>query len=138
VDVAELCIALESEAAALAWYLDLQTGDLLLLGPEYEPAEHRGVTAAEVEGDPARFSRVPPGTRLEVMGDMQAFSVHLTDLVLRESLQLALHGLRPERRFRSALSWLPDTLREWRRYRRERMEARALAWLGSLGYAPRS
>jgi hypothetical protein len=136
VDLAELCIALKTEAAVLPWYLDLRTGEVLLLTPEYEPAEHGGLTAAQVAADPVRFRRVPGASALDAMADMQAFSLHLTDLVLKESLELALVALRPERRFRSALSWLPDTLTAWQRFRQERAEARARRWLGTLGVAP--
>lgn len=135
-DLAELCLALKAEAGELAWYLDLDSGQVLLLTGEFDPAEHQGLTAAQVQADGRRFRRVPTATQLDALADMQAFSLHLGDLVLRESLQLALGGLKPERRFRSALSWLPDTLQAWHAFRQQRAEARALAWLRSLGVVP--
>ncbi len=135
-DLPELCLALKAEAGELRWYLDLTSGEVLLLTPDFDPADHRGLTAGQVEADPERFRRVPARSQLDALADMQAFSLHLGDLVLRESLQLALEGPKPQRRFRSALSWLPDTLQEWHAFRQQRAEARALAWLRSLGVAP--
>jgi hypothetical protein len=59
IDLEELTIAFEAEAADLQWYLDTQTGGVILLTREYEPAEHGGLTATEIETDPVRFLLVP-------------------------------------------------------------------------------
>ena len=133
--MAELCLALEAEAD-LSWYLDLTTGDVILLTPEYEAAEYGGIDAVELQTNEARFRRVPTPDPKAAMADMQAFVGGLSDSQLRESLELALSAPRPERRFRAALGWIPDQLQKWHAFRQSRAEARALAWLESLRVNP--
>lgn len=136
VDLAELCIALEAKASEFRWFLDVETGLVLLVTDEFDPGEHDGLTAHEIESNPARFRRVPAGSRHEELGDMQAFASQHPDLKLKESLELALEATRPDRRFRAVLDWVPAEREAWRTYRRARAEHRARTWLESLGYTP--
>jgi hypothetical protein len=136
VDLDELCIALEAEASDLRWFLDLRSGEVLLVSREYEPAEHEGLTVDDIEGAPERFRRVPPGKPEDAVDDMKAFAGQLADAQLRESLQLALSAPRPERRFRAVLGWLPEQQQRWHDFRQARCTRRALAWLASQGLAP--
>lgn len=137
VDLTELCIALEAETSDFRWFLDVSTGDVLLVTNEFDPAEHQGVTVTEIETDPVRFRRVPAGSVDDALGDMKAFVASLTDVMLRESLTLALEAPRPERRFRSVLGWVPGLQEQWHGFRQRRSEARATAWLESLGFTVR-
>ncbi len=136
VDLPELCLALSAEADDLRWYLDLSTGDVLLLNREWDSAEHGGLSADEVESDASRFRLVPaPEPRLSVE-DMTAYAHQVPDPVLKESLEMALSAAKPERRFRAVLGWLPEEQERWHRFRLGRCEARAHSWLRSLGLAP--
>ena len=136
VDLEELSIALEAETADLRWYFDQRTGDVLLVTPEFEPAEHDGLTVTEIENEPARFVRIPPGHPQRVIDDMRAFVSSLGDTTLQESLELALSASRPERRFKTALSWLPERQQQWHAWHREHCRQRALAWLARQGIVP--
>lgn len=136
VDLEELSIALEAEAADLRWYFDQDTGDVLLVTPEFEPAEHGGLTVTEIESEPTRFVRIPPGHPQRVIDDMRAFVTSLGDSTLQESLELALSASRPERRFKTALSWLPERQQQWHAWHREQCQQRALAWLARQGIVP--
>jgi hypothetical protein len=136
VDLEELSIALEAETADLRWYLDLVSGDVVLVTPEYDPAENDGLTVAEIEGSPARFVRVPPSDPSRVVDDMRAFVASLGDPTLQESLALALSASRPEKRFKAALSWLPERQHQWHGWYRARCQRRALDWLARLGIEP--
>ena len=134
VDVSELCVALEADAGDARWYFDCETGDVILLNSEYEPAENRGLTPVEIESNPIRFKRVPGGSH-EALDDMNAFVNQVNDATLRDSLSLALSAPKPDRRFRAVLGWLPDELEHWRTFRHQQMEKRAHEWLQSLGIA---
>lgn len=136
VDLTELCIALKTEASELRWYLDVTTGELLLVTHEYEPDDHGGLTVAEIKSTPSRFVEVPAAAEDESLGDMRAFVAEVLDPRLQESLELALTGVRPERRFKATLNWIPGLVDHWHTFSQGRMEARALAWLHSLGYKP--
>lgn len=133
VDVEELCIALASEGSDLRWFLDTQTGDVVLVSHEYDPADNAGLTAEEIEGDALRFVPVPVGDPGQVVEDMAAFTGQLGDGQLKESLELALSAPRPEKRFKTTLSWLPETQQRWRSFRLGRCRDRAVAWLADLG-----
>ncbi len=135
VDLAELCLALEAEAGDWRWYLDTQSGDVILVTHEYEPSDYGGVTAEEIESTPSRFRRVPVGDPQAGVDDMLAFAGQLGDDRLRESLQLALSAPRPDRRFRAVLGWLPSEQDRWHAFRQSRCEERAHEWLRSQGIA---
>lgn len=136
VDLEELCIALEAEAGDLRWYLDVASGDVILVTREYEPAEHGGLTVVEIESDPTRFRRIPGGNPQDAIDDMKAFAGQLKDAQLKESLDLALSAPRPDRRFRAVLGWLPEQQQLWHDFRQARCVRRALGWLASQGIAP--
>ncbi len=136
VDLEELSIALEAETADLRWYFDSDTGDVLLVTREFEPAEHGGLTVTEIENEPSRFVRVPPGNPQRVIDDMRAFVTSLGDAKLQESLELALSASRPERRFKTALSWLPERQQQWHAWHREHCQRRAIGWLSDQGIVP--
>lgn len=136
VDLEELCIALEAEAADLRWYLDAQTGDVILVTREYEAAEHDGLTVTEIETNPLRFLPVPAGEPQHALDDMTTFATQLGDGQLKESLELALSAPRPEKRFKTALSWLPEQQERWHTFRLQRCRQRAQAWLARNGIVP--
>src|SRR3954463_5662426 len=92
VDLTELCIALENEARGFDWYLDVETGDTVLVNAEYEPYEYGGLKVEEIEGNPQRFRRVPSTDERVAFSDMEAFALQLNDVRLKESLLLALEA----------------------------------------------
>ncbi len=136
VDLADVCIALSGEGGELEWFLDLKTGETLLVNGEYSPEEHGGLTAKQIHSETLRFKRIPTPHAGEVLRDMEAFAAGATDERLRQSLELALSAPHPERRFRAVLGWLPDEQQRWRSFRQEQLEQRAKSWLSTLGLAP--
>lgn len=133
IDLADVCIALSGEGGPLRWYLDTQTGSTLLLNAEYDPQQNNGVTVGQIESDGERFKPIPNGDPGLTRTDMVSFAAQMTDLTLKESLELALAAPHPERRFRAVLGWLPEELARWHSYRQGQLELRARAWLKKLG-----
>lgn len=136
VDLEELCIAREAETGELRWYLDLHSGDVILVNGEYDPSEYGGLTPEAIESQPDRYRRVAPQDPTDTVGDMRAFAGQLEDSRLKESLELALTAPRPDRRFRAVLGWLPAELERWHTFRNLRCSTRARDWLQSLGVEP--
>ena len=60
----------------------------------------------------------------------------LGDATLQESLALALSASRPEKRFKTALSWLPERQQQWHAWYRQHCQRRALSWLADQGIVP--
>jgi hypothetical protein len=135
VDMADICIALDSAAGDLQWYLDVETGDTLLVNNEYDPVEE-GVTLEEIEARPERYLAVPHSDRGQFMRDMKDFTVACEDAVLKESLEIALVGQAPARRFKAVLSHLPEQRNKWFEFRRARLLNRAVRWLDQNGIEP--
>ena len=133
VDIADVCIALSGEGGELEWYLDLHTGETLLVNAEYSPEEHGGLTERQIQTDSLRFKRIPTPEEGELVKDMEAYAGGTKDERLRQSLELALSAPHPERRFRAVLGWIPDEQQHWRSFRQERLEQRAKSWLSTLG-----
>jgi hypothetical protein len=129
VDLDELVIAFEAEGGELRWYLDSSTGRVILVSKEYEPAEQNGLTAAQIEADSERFVRVPAADVQHLIQDMTAFAHEVSDLKLRESLEIALSAVRPDRRFKATLTWLPEEQARWHAFRQQRCLRRVKAWL---------
>jgi hypothetical protein len=139
VDLEELSIAFEAEGTDLQWYVDTDSGAVILINREYDPAEHNGLTATEIETDPNRFLRVPEVDPQHAVDDMRSFADSVTDETLKESLELALSAAgRPEKRFKTALSWLPEQNARWHAWRMERCRQRVTDWLASRGFVPGS
>ena len=138
VDLDDLVVAFEAEGELLQWYLDVQTGAVILVWREYEPADHDGLTATEIETDPLRFVKVPPADPQHLVGDMEAFADAIDDQQLKESLQIALAAPRPEKRFKAALSWLPEQLARWHAWRLQKCHERVKSWLARLGLTAES
>lgn len=140
IDFAELCIALtaEAEASELKWFLDLESGKVILVSREYDAAEWGGLKPEDIENNPRRFKPVPAADPQHQVADMKAFVQALSDVRLKESLELALTAPRPERRFRAVLGWLPAELEKWHSFRQLKNEERARSWLSSLGVAASS
>jgi hypothetical protein len=136
VDLAELSIALEAEASDLTWFLDLDTGDVILVTREYDASDYGGLTVDDIEGTPQRFLKVPAGDPLSTVNDMHSFAAQVADQQLKESLELALSAPRPDRRFRAVLGWLPSEQEHWHEFRAARCEERARGWLTTLGIQP--
>lgn len=140
IDFAELCIALtaEAEASELKWFLDLESGKVILVSREYDAAEWGGLKPEDIENNPKRFKPVPAADPEHQVADMRAFVGELNDARLKESLELALTAPRPERRFRAVLGWLPAELEKWHSFRQQRNEERARVWLSSVGVSATS
>ncbi len=138
VDLSELRLAFEAETQDLPWYLDTDTGAVLLATPEYDPAQHGGLTLATIEADTQRFLRVPPSNPDQLIADMREFADESGDAQLKESLELALSAPRPDKRFKTVLSWLPEQQAQWSAWRQRRTLERVTVWLSSNGLVARA
>lgn len=137
IDLEDLCIAMDSSPGEdMRWFLDAETGDTILVTREYDPAEADGPSIDEIEASPRRYLPVPEAEEAAAFAAMQAFIGTLADERLRESLELALAGPRPMRRFKSVLEHLPEQRQRWFEFKRGQLLARAREWLASQGIEP--
>lgn len=136
IDLGEVCVGLETTDVTHRWYLDAETGEAILVNAAYEPADYAGRTAQEIETRADRYRRFPKSDEGALLDDMIAFMQATSERQLRESLEIALAGQRPERRFKAVLGWLPEENDRWKAFRQERLESRARAFLKAMGFSP--
>lgn len=132
IDIEELCAAMEDGSHEHEYYLDLDSGEVLLLS-EYVGDEETGELKEQIEENSDRYERIPRAEPHEGYRDMVDFIVTLENEHLAELLGVAIDGKGAFRRFKDVLLDHPEEEERWFRFKDERMEARALEWLGDIG-----
>jgi hypothetical protein len=132
IDIEELCAAMEDGSYEHEYYLDLDSGEVLLLS-EYVGDEETGELEEQIEENSDRYERIPRAESHEGYRDMVDFIVTLENEHLAELLGVAIDGKGAFRRFKDVLLDHPEEEERWFRFKDERMEARALEWLGDIG-----
>lgn len=132
----------------LRYFLDRQTGSVLVVTTETLEAVEDGDDPATIEGESAdeladalRVANDTEGRYVEVEGegsrepfnDMQDFTETVADPQLRYHLDAALHGSRPFRRFKDALAWDKAELDRWYAFSEARQYERIRQWLRDEG-----
>lgn len=112
-----------------AWYLDLQTGDILLDSEETcdEPLDLT---------DNARYREIEPATSHEAFQIMQAFIAILDNPRMAAHLTEALAARKPFRRFKDALLDAPSLRESWFAFERAALRKLAGQWCENLGIDP--
>jgi hypothetical protein len=160
IDLNDLETAFESSDAELNYYLDLESGELLMvtdeISSEYErlreSAEESGLDFAQVLAQSKlpdwmkeavlEADRVESGFGVTIIGvesddssdafrDMEEFAESVGNPRLRQQLFRALDGPRPFRRFKDVISAYPSEEERWFAYRDAGLRRRMLAWLAS-------
>lgn len=156
VDLEELIEAMDQiERDINEWYLDTQTGEVLLVGsealremdcdeellegetegehrvPDWQQAE-RELAARIAQDEVDRYRRIPGNASSEGYRLMERFAARVRDPALQEKLEIALDGKGAFRRFKNVLYDYPDERRRWFDYERECKLEWARKWLESL------
>jgi len=150
VDMVELEAAFEDASWQMSCYLDLETGEVVMLTDEMryyweEPPdrplkewEQEWVELAErvEDGYGSRYVSVPRGDSHEGYRDMQRFISTVQDDRLREQLWRAIEGRGAFRYFKDVLADHPQERERWFDFKNERVRWRVLGWLESIGVEP--
>ena len=130
IDFEELEIAMTLEGGETTAYLDVQTGEVLMIFDDFEESEEM---EARVDADPKRYRVIDPFDTRDDYRTMESFAATCED-ELRDALDDALSGRRGVfSRFRAVLELHPQHLERWYTHRTEHRAARARAWLESEG-----
>ena len=131
VDMASLVFAMDDHEPGHAWYLDLESGELVPdlgdLGDD-DPEFPR-----EYLEDESRFLRVEPRSSREAWGDMAEFVETVGDRALRQRLADAIEGEGAFGRFKRVLESAPAERERWFEWEAERLREEALVWLSGQG-----
>ncbi len=147
VEVAEIAEAMEIERIVNEFYLDCDTGEVVIVPEEIHydilsdtvdpdamsdwERELLPVVRA-VEGDSDRYAWIPTIEAREMYELMQRFTSEREDEELQRLLAVALDGKGAFGRFRRVLAEYPEEREEWFRKKDEVLEEMARQWLSSL------
>lgn len=126
VDLGELSAALEDHSAEHSWWIDAETGEIVLWS-DY----------TEEQGEPDPESRglhpIEPIPSQEAYAEMEDFIRRVDDRQAQAVLERAISGRGAFRRFKDALLDAPDLRTAWFRFHDARLQRSAIGWLSAEG-----
>jgi Uncharacterised protein family (UPF0158) len=149
IDRGDLLLAMESHDSS--WYLDRQTGDVILrsddfddeldlgdeLDDDVEPDEYADPGVAEalaaISAGSPRYVAIDPVPSHRGFRIMEDFVATLPDGAVHRELSHALDRRRPFRSFKDALYGFPEVREAWYRSHERRMLEEARGWLEAEG-----
>jgi hypothetical protein len=135
IDLDGLCSAMEDSSPEHNYYLDLNTGEILLVSDYMDDEENRSLRR-RIEEDPEHYERIQRVESYEGYQDMENFISTLEDEYLTELLERAINGKGAFRRFKDVLLRYPEERERWSRFKGEAMRQRAIEWLNDLDTSP--
>lgn len=119
--------ALESQLDTIKHYYDRATGEVVMISEEFG----EGPEDLEQQGD--RFALIPPLSNNDRFQIMEDFVDSLVDEKLQEELNMALIEKGAFLRFEEVLQKYPKRFEQWRRFRVDKIKARAEEWFQENG-----
>jgi hypothetical protein len=133
VDLLELRFALDDASLEHQYFLDTETGEVILVSEMFDDEEAQRQLAEVDEAEPGRYLRVPRADSREGYDDMRDFIDTLGDEHLQELLDVAIQGRGAFRRFKDVLARHPTVQERWFDFQAARLDARAREWLAEQG-----
>ena len=128
VNIDELVEAMEDASDTLNYFVDRETGEVLLVTDTLGFIE-AGYQRIEMAKSRGRYEPIPITSASDFDSDLEAFIDSLTDRALAESLEETFDAFDPRRRVESILGDHPAVASEWSTIRSARAKTRAVAWL---------
>ena len=135
VDFEELRFAMEDATDEHSYFLDTESGELILVSELFEEEERERQLATIDAAEPGRFLTVPRADSREGYADMRDFIDTVGDAHVRELLDVAIQGRGAFRRFKDVLARHPDEQKRWFAFQAARQDARTREWLADEGFS---
>lgn len=126
VNLGDLSEALEDHSYESSWWLDPDTGEVILWNDSFEEQ-------GEPEPEQRGLRPIEPTPSGEGYGDMVDFIALVRDSRARDLLERAIEGRGAFRRFKDTLFEFPELRQAWFRFHDVRLERRAIEWLVDEG-----
>ena len=136
VDLQELRFAMEDATYEHQYFLETETGEVILVSEMLDDEEAQRQLAEIDEAEPGRYLQLPRADSREGYDDMQDFIDTVSDGHLQELLNVAIHGRGAFRRFKDVLARYPAEQERWFDFQAARLDARAREWLAEEGCEP--
>jgi len=129
IDAGMLADALEDNSGTHDWYLDTQTGEIVMCADEFSRDEWNKDDAERIEGEPERFLCIEPLEPHESFGAMEDFLAELEDGEPKKTLINSLNWRHPFRAFKDTLCSYPDLREQWFEFHDLWMLEKAKEWI---------
>jgi hypothetical protein len=136
VDLEELRLALEDASYEHKYFLDTETGEVIVVFEMFDDEEAQRQLAEIDAAEPGRYLQVPRADSRKGYDDMQDFIDAVSDEHLQELLNVAIQGRGAFRRFKDVLARHPGEQQQWFDFQAARLDARAREWLAEEGCEP--
>lgn len=132
-DLAGLAFAFEDPSSDSHFYLDLDTGSIILIRPDLDDvAELR----EQVETEEQRYLYIPKAAANQVELDLMDFLHRISDPKIMELLPVVMEARDKFSACQALLSKFPGQLESWKEWRKQAARQRALRWLEAQGIEP--
>jgi hypothetical protein len=131
INLEDLYLAMDNNFYELEYYLDLESGEVIMVSAEMDEPEMENLKEA-VAGDPDRYKSIPKARSDEGYNDMRDFIATVQNVGLAEKLEEAIRDNGAFRRFKGALIVHPEERDRWFKFQTERQRERAIDWLDSI------
>ncbi len=133
-DLDEVCEDYEYSSFERSHYIDLETGDVLLVVHHSGVGEQNEKNKKRIEEeDEGRYVKVPSADSREGYRDMQDFIMTVDDEGLKEKLRPAIDGKGAFHRFKAVLNEYPEVRERWSEFKKQRRKERVISWLERKG-----
>ena len=136
VDLEELRFAMEDASYEHRYFLDTETGDVILVSEMFDDEETQRQLTEIDAAEPGRYLQVRRADSREGYDDMQDFIDTVSDEHLQELLNVAIQGRGAFRRFKDVLARHPAEQQRWFDFQAARLDARVREWLAEEGNEP--
>ena len=129
VDLEELRFAMEDASYEHRYFLDTETGDVIVASEMFDDEETQQQLTEIDEAEPGRYLQVRRADSREGYDDMQDFIDTVSDEHLQELLNVAIQGRGAFRRCKDVLARRPGEQQRWFDVQAACLAARAGEWL---------
>jgi len=137
VDLQELRFAMEDATYEHQYFLDTETGEVILVSEMFDDEEAQRQLAEIDAAEPGRYLQVPRADSREGYADMQDFIDTISGEHLQELLNVAIQSRGAFRRFKDVLARHPGEQQPWFDFQAAaRLAARTGEWLAEEGCEP--
>jgi len=133
VDFEELRFAIDDATYEHQYFLDTETGEVILISEYDDDEESTQRLEAIDEAEPGRYLQVPRAESSDGYEDMREFIDTVSNKPLQQLLEVAIQGKGAFRRFKDVLARDPAEQQRWFAFQTERLDTRVREWLADEG-----
>jgi hypothetical protein len=133
IDLNYLVFAWQDDSPDTAYYLDSDTGSVVLVQRDLEDVDE---LREEIELHPNRFLYVPKPDPLQPELDLSDYVFTVSDVQLRQKLEVAEEGRDKFRSCKKILQEHPEELARWEKWREDAVRERVRKWLFAHNLQP--